>query len=184
MRKEKLGKKILVYVLTVSVLAMLAGCGGSVDDQAEVKGEVFDAGQISALAPKGWMAFPVPDAFDAHGGENKPDEINICKDAKNQWDMFNNPMITITYFGPDKSFTSAKSFYEDVEDIAGFTLGNYEWTGFRGTSLGDAPYTILETTDGEIAIQVAIMEKSNNEKLEIKLDDADVQAIVASITVK
>ena len=107
--------------------------------------------------------------------------MQICKDADDEWDLLSKPYIMITYYDPETSFLSAKDWYDDAEDIESFTLGNYTWEGYTCTSL-DYPYTILETIDGDIAIQVDILEKSSD-KLEIALEDVDVQAIIASITV-
>ena len=43
----------------------------------------------------------------------------------------------------------------------------------------DYPYTVIEMVDGDTTVQVAILTESNGEK--IALEDADVQAILASI---
>lgn len=181
MRKQPIQKKILLLLLAFAMTLTLAACGGTPDDPSKVKGETFDAGNVSALTPKGWKAFPVSDFFDEYEGDNDPNAMQICKDADSEWDLFSKPYIQINYYGPETSFYSSKDLYDDVEDIESFTLGNYTWNGYNCTSL-DYPYTILETTDGDISIQVNILKKSSG-NLEIALEDAEVQAIISSITV-
>mgnify|MGYP001054167195 FL=1 len=181
MRKKNIQKSFLLILALAMLLALTACGGGSPENPSEVKGETFDAGNISALAPKGWKAFPVSDLFDEYEGDNNPNSMQICKDGDDEWDLLSKPYVMITYYGPEASFYSSKDWYDNVEDIESFTLGNYTWEGYTCTSL-DYPYTILETIDGDIAIQVDILEKSSD-KLEIALEDVDVQAIIASITV-
>ena len=69
-------KKVFVLMLALMIcLTFLAGCGSkepaATDSQdtnaqaaqTEISGDVFDAGEVSALVPAGWKAFAVPDVF-------------------------------------------------------------------------------------------------------------------------
>lgn len=174
---------ILLALIVVLSAMMLIGCGGGgaqATDPAEVKGETYDAGNVSALVPTGWKAFPATDLFDEYDGDNNPNTLYIYKGAKNEFDMFSCPGITINYYEDATSFMSAKSFYDDAADIDPVELGAYTWNGYTATSV-DYPYTILEGTDGEAAIQVSILMENGDKK--ISLEDVDVQAIIASIAV-
>lgn len=134
MRKKNI-QKCFLLILALAMLLALTACGGTPEDPSEVKGETFDAGNISALAPKGWKAFPVSDLFDEYEGDNNPNSMQICKDADDEWDLLSKPYIMITYYDPETSFLSAKDWYDDAEDIESFTLGNYTWEGYTCTSL-------------------------------------------------
>ena len=81
MRKKNIQKSFLLILALAMLLALTACGGGTPEDPSEVKGETFDAGNISALAPKGWKAFPVSDLFDEYEGDNNPNSMQICKDG-------------------------------------------------------------------------------------------------------
>ena len=175
-------KRILFLMLAaVLAVAMLAGCSGgaATNDPAEVKGETFDGGNISALVPEGWMGFHGADYFGDYEEGYDPNVINIVKDAESEFDMFTKPYLMINYYRPDTVFMSSKDYYDDAKDIESMDIGNYSWTGFTIDNMG-YPTAILETTDGSISIQVTVILENEGEK--ISLDDADVQAIIASIT--
>ena len=115
MRKKNIQKSFLLILALAMLLALTACGGGTPEDPSEVKGETFDAGNISALAPKGWKAFPVSDLFDEYEGDNNPNSMQICKDADDEWDLLSKPYIMITYYDPETSFLSAKDWYDDAE---------------------------------------------------------------------
>ena len=153
-------KKMNMFLLTVVLLtAILAGCSGgsSATDPADIKGETFDGGNISALVPDGWMGFHGMDYFDEY-------EEGM-----------------MTYFSPDNPmYEPSKDYYEEGADLEPITLGSYTWKGFTAKSL-DTPIAILWTgEEGEGQIQLMIC-LENGDK--ISLDDADVQAIIASINI-
>ena len=176
-------KKALVLVMVlVLAAAMIAGCsggasGGSADD---VKGEMYDAGSISALVPEGCMAFPTSDLFDEYEGDNDPTSFSIYKGAESEWDSFVKPGVQISYYAPDAGFMSAKDWYDDVQDIEAFDLGNFSWTGYTGSSL-EVPVTVLEGTSDAGTVQLIIMTEMDDGK--IALEDADVQAIIKSVAI-
>lgn len=171
-----------LFAAVLLIAALLAGCsGGKMPAPAtpgEVKGETYDAGQVSALVPEGWKAFPTTDVFDEYEGDYDPNAFSIYKGAQSEWDQLAKPGITITRMDT-ASFVSAKDWYDDVKDIEVAPIGSYTCTGYTGTSLVDYPYTVIEMVDGDTTVQVAILTESNGEK--IALEDADVQAILASI---
>ena len=173
-------KKWLSLALAIVLcLVLAAGCGSSeASDPAEVKGEVFDAGEVSALVPEGWMAIPGSDLFDEYEGDTNPFSFSIYKGAKSEWDMFSCPGLTISFYPADEEFYSAKDWYDEVQDLDPITMDNYTWTGYTGKSL-DTPITVLEAKDGDNDFQVSLTTEMDNKT--ISLEDADVQAIIASI---
>ena len=161
-------KKIISLLLVAIVaVAMLAGCSGGAKptDPADVKGETF--------------GFHGADYFGDYEEGYDPNVIQIAKGAKSEIDMLSKPYLMINFYADANAFSSSKSFYADAKDIEPIELGNYSWTGFTVENAG-YPTAVLEATDGTITIQVTAILENGNEK--ISLDDADVQAIIASIT--
>ena len=163
---------------------MLAGCSGGAapTDPADVKGETFDGGNVTALVPKGWMGFHGADFFQDYEEGYDPNVIQIAKGAKSEFDLFSKPYIQINYYGAETSMAEPYSgLYEDATELEPVAIGSYTWNGFTATS-GGVPMAMLWTEDGEEQFQLTIWLENGNEKL--SLDDAEVQAIIASIAAK
>ena len=176
-------KNIVSILVAVLLTAILAGCSGgpAATDPADIKGETFDGGNVSALVPDGWMGFHGMDYFDEYEEGYDPNVIQVCKGAKTEWDQLSKPYVMMTYFSPDNPmYEPSKDYYEEGADLEPITLGSYTWKGFTAKSL-DTPIAILWTgEEGEGQIQLMIC-LENGDK--ISLDDADVQAIIASINI-
>lgn len=178
-------KKIIAILLALVLCFSLAACGGDGDKTSgdttpdEVKGETYDAGNVSALVPQGWKAFPVSDLFEEYDGDNDPTAVQICKGGESEWDIFTKPYLQINYY-PDNSLYVSKDFYDDAADLEPMQLGGRTWNGFTATSM-DYPMAIL-WTEGDVQIQVTVNLGTTDGT--ITINDADVQAIIASIQVK
>jgi len=70
-------KKILVFMLVIVMsLTLFVGCGGDNsgdNNDGTIKGEIYDAGNVSAFVPEGWKAFPVMDVFAEEEDATDPD---------------------------------------------------------------------------------------------------------------
>lgn len=177
-------KKVMALLLAlVLCTAMLAGCGGDKGEAPktvdEVKGETYDTGNISALVPNGWKAFPVSDLFDSYDGEYDPTALQICKGGENDFDLFTKPYVQINYY-PDNTMYVSSDWYDDVVDLDPMQIGGYTWNGFTCNNM-DYPTAVLYT-DGDVQIQITMILENDGGK--IALEDVDVQAIIASIQVK
>ena len=176
-------KNILSILAAVLLTVTLAGCSGgpAVTDPADITGETFGDGNISALVPDGQMGFHGTDYFEEYEEGYDPNVIQIAKGAKSEWDLLSTPYVMISYFGPDNPMMGPmKELYEESADIEPVTIGDYTWSGFTGKSI-DTPIAILWTgEEGSDQIQVMIC-LENGDK--ISLEDADVQAIIASINI-
>ena len=172
-------KNIVSILVAVLLTAILAGCSGgpAATDPADIKGETFEGGNISALVPDGWMGFHGVDFFDEYEEGYDPNVIQIYKG----WDQLSKPYVMMTYFSPDNPmYEPSKDYYDEGADLEPITLGDYTWKGFTAKSL-DTPIAMLWTGEyGEGQIQLMIC-LENGEK--ISLDDVDVQAIIASINI-
>ena len=174
-------KKVVALLLTlVLCLSLVAACGKKeAGSPEEVEGEVYDAGSVSALVPEGWKAFPVADFWSDDADAVDPTTFQIVKDGETEWDILTKPYVQIFYYGADTDMlTPDSSWYDDAEDLDSFTTGDYTWEGFTGKSF-DVPITILWTEVGDIQYQINMCTETDDET--ISLEDADVQAILASI---
>jgi len=142
---------------------------------SDMRGEVFDSGYFQIVVPNGWMAFFGIDS-ECRTTQKK---VHIFKEAKLETDIFTHAGITICFFGKQDNYVSPKFFYDNVADMEPFALGTYTWHGYTCTSFG-YPYTMLEAKQDGCVFQVMILMK--NGEYEISLADADVQAILASLT--
>lgn len=181
--KKNLLKVVSVLLCVMLCAALLTACGEgggtTATDPAEVTGETFDAGKVSALVPSGWKAFPQHDVFSDDPNTMLPDVINIIKGGTSDSDMFTKPYIRFDFGGEDKElYFTDKDFYDDVVDIEPITTGEHTWTGFSCTSLG-YKMTILFCEEGNIQYQATVYTEQSGGK--ISLEDADVQAILASV---
>jgi len=137
--------------------------------------DLFDSGCFGIVVPPGWMAFCGIDSE----GRTSPKKVHIFKGAKLETDIFTHAGITICFFGREDYYLSPKFFYDDVKDMEPFVLGAYTWNGYTCTSMG-YPYTMLEARQDGCVFQVMILMKNGDH--EILLSDADVQAILKSLT--
>lgn len=133
-------------------------------------------GVIGVCILPGWMAFC---GIDSEGHEN-PKKLHIYKNIYSQADIFSHPGITVCYFGEDEIYFSPRFFYDNVQDIPSFRLGERLWTGYTCTSLS-YPYTMLENHSEDGVLQIMILMENSSEK--ISLEDPDVRTILQSITI-
>lgn len=197
-------KKLTSILLALCLTLALAACGGgntpaatqapSAPDSGEtapsaaaapagasdaVAGETYDAGNFKALVPSGWKAFPQHDVFDDDPNAMNPNLLQISKGASTDLDLFSKPCVTITYNGPGgKLMPPSKDFYDNVEDMADITTGDHTWSAFRCDSFGQKMAILFEDL-GEIQYQAAVAYETSDGKIDI--NDADVQAVLASI---
>lgn len=138
--------------------------------------QLFHSGAFCVAVPNGWTLFPGTDS----DGTLTPKKVFLYKGASCETDIFTHAGITICFFGKEDFYLSPKNFYDNVADIAPFTLGEYTWGGYTCTSLG-YPYTMLEARPDGCVFQVMVLTK--NGEHEISPEDADVRSILQSITI-
>ena len=179
----------VVAMLVIAMMILLPGCGKTDSKEvakegtevAEIKGETYETSLLSVLVPEGWMAFPKADIFEEYPDEpGDPSGLLIYKGAQDDLDAFTKPGITIDYYPPEKTMVSPKSYYDDAKDLDPITTGEYTWEGFTATSL-DKPLTVLSVTE-PYQIQVSVW--TDVDDGHISLEDADLQAILASLKIK
>ena len=197
-------KKLSCILLTLALLLAMAACGdetastpasspapsaapAQTEAPAEapaasggaVTGETYDTGNFTALVPEGWKAFPQHDVFSDDPDEMNPNLLQISKGASSDMDLFSKPVITITYAGPStKLMAPSRDFYDDVEAMDDVTTGEHTWEAFRCTSFGQKMVMLFEDL-GKLQFQAAVAYETSDGKIDF--NDADVQAILASI---
>ena len=185
-------KKILAVFLMMVMVVSFAACSGKDSDGTQtlepaeepaIKGEVYNAGNVSALVPEGWMLVEGSDIFQEYTdiGHN-PNSFAMYKGATDELSVFSCCALNIYY--SDGSMYIYKDFYDDVVDLAEQKIGNYTWQGFTYTSIGYPGvclYTGLDA-DGKAngdQIQVSITLENGDKK--ITMDDPDGRAVLESI---
>lgn len=185
-------KKFIALLLALVMVMSFAACGddsetpagneGNKEPQtiADITGETFNAGNVSALVPEGWIAFAVSDIFAEEENATDPNKINICKGGSSEFDLFAKPYMQVIYYDPSITMmTPAKDFYDDVKDVAPITAGDLTWNCFTADSMGTAIAVLWTTTADGHQFQINCFLENGGEKIE--LTDLDFLAILASI---
>ena len=169
-------KNLLKAVMAFAIIIM-AGCGGT-----SVSGETYETEVLSVLVPEGWKAFPY---YQAGSQEVIPGTVGIRKGATDINDQMRTPGLLIAITKRTNLITISKSSFADGEDVEPFQMGKYTWTGIKGTfSLGSTvtPMIMVQTLNEGYNYRVDFILEGSGKK--ISMDDADVKAIIQSITVK
>lgn len=183
--------KLFAFVLAILMcLGAFAACGsdngdGKSTDDGNGKDPVdtiYDVGDITVAVPEGWMAFNNTDIHAEESGTLSKRSVNIAKGATSEMEIFIKPYIKIDYHGSDiQMIKPDKSFYDNAVDLTPIKLGSHTWSGFSCESIG-YPLVILWAEEGDDQYQVTINCGQGDDA--ISLEDAEVQRIITSITVK
>ena len=170
--KKTLSLVLLAAMLFTCVFAFTA-CGDSGNGGGgKVSAVPYDVGNFTVDVPDGWTAFPE---------EGNPDTITLSKGGQSAIDLMSAPSIKIDFYSDYRELMSAplSSFYENVEEFEAKKIGDtYTWEGFKATS-GNYPLAMFWTLNDDVDVQIAIWTEMGGKT--ISVDDADVQAIIASI---
>lgn len=185
-------KKRIVLVMAILLLGILVlvGCGKKDEDSKvgdvnnKVKGDVIDAGSVSALCPKGWKNFGMKDLFSEDEKAILPNKLEFRKGSKSEDDHYKKPGFTISYYNADETFYELdKDIYTEVKDIEPTEIGGRTWEGFSGVNSGYRYTNVWTgTSESDEEFLITFMMDYGGEK--ISLDDEDVKAIIESIKVK
>jgi len=135
------------------------------------------AGTLTVNVPSGWADMP----FGSTLSDGDPYGLRVYWDTGDSLDYIFSPTVVISVIYESQVFEAqtSKSEYTGVTDLQPVTLGGYTWNGFTGTT-NDYLKTIIWANDGSDVIKIEF--DMNNSKGTLSLDDADVKAIISSIT--
>ncbi|MBR6825748.1 MAG: hypothetical protein IKM59_04290 [Oscillospiraceae bacterium] len=187
-------KKLFALLLVLVMMLTLVACGGdkeptndndnkettaAKDDNKEITGETFNAGNFSALVPEGWMEVVVKDMWADDPNAVDPDKLQIIKDGTSEFDILTKAYVQIDYYGPETDMMAPSSeWYEGAADLEPVVAGGYTWKGFSAVSGGN-PMTVLYTGEaGGPQFQATLW---SNGSSTISATDADVLAILESV---
>ena len=177
-------KKLFALLLALIMLLCLAACGAGGEkapaDPSQVTGETYNAGKVSVLVPNGWTAFPVSDMWSEDPNATDPDKVNIIKGGESELDMLSRPYMMVIHYEPNSFMIPSSDFYDNASNLDPITAGGLTWEGFSAESLGSQIINIWTTSADGHQFQVNIFPKAS--KGEIALTDADVLAILSSVT--
>lgn len=181
-------KKLLALLLVIVMCAtMFAACGSNEDgkdaggdQQGEIKGETYDTGDLSVLVPEGWTAIPVADLWAEEEGATDPTTVRLCKGGSTEMDLLSYPSLQIHYYDENTYMSEPSTqWYDDPADLDPLTLGGKTWKGFSASSFGDQ--LIILWTGEQAGDQYDVTIWPEKSEGSFSLEDADVQAIIASI---
>lgn len=169
-------KKLLLMLMSVLMLTGILGCsnpGKKDPDEVTVKGEMHDVGRISLLVPEGWTLIDL-------GSASSEFTCVVVKGTKD--DFLKNSQISVIYSLPTEVVVSSAAFAENVIQQPDFDLGGYHWTSWTG-SFNDVKSEVAET-EGEFGYITFSRMEGMETREQLSLKDAEVQAIIKSITVR
>ena len=210
--KEELNiKKAFCILLSFMLMLSITACGG--DDEpketekndngkpdtsvstepdttaSEITGEIYDTGELRALVPDGWAAFPIPDVFADAPDAVKTSCFHIIKGGVSDRDIHAKPYIRLECLEPDAQIADPDpALDKNVEDVGPLNLGGYSWNGYVFEDCFGGygkpvigKMAVLWTEAGSTRYEAVIRLEFNGQKEKISLEDDDVQAILASV---
>ena len=193
-------KRIIALVAIVCAMTLLlCACGGGGGNNGGGgAGETVENDLLSATCPKGWMFYQPTDIFaetDADGNHPAdPTQMMFVKDGKSEWDLFSKPVVSVTYNDSeltDDTLTWTAYFLTDPVEIS-VTVDGVECRALTGRSLVDEenPDTdyweyvyIFKPVEAGGYIQFSVPLHCGEDD-GVKLEDADVSAILTSVKLK
>ena len=204
-------KKAFCILLSFMLMLSITACGG--DDEpketekndngkpgtsvstepdttaSEITGEIYDTGELRALVPDGWAAFPIPDVFADAPDAVKTSCFHIIKGGVSDRDIHAKPYIRLECLEPGVQIADPDPALEkNVEDVGPLNLGGYSWNGYVFEDCFGGygkpvigKMAVLWTEAGSTRYEAVIRLEFNGQKKKISLEDDDVQAILASV---
>ena len=182
-------KKIAALLLVLAMVLCMVACGEKAPEAPatpdQVKGETHDTGAFTALIPEGWLAVPVSDMWSDDPDAIDPSALQIIKGGESEWDLLTKPYIQINHYDADTEMMEPwKDMYESAVDIAEFTTGNLTWKGFSAKDMFDNDIIVVWTEGDAAGNQYTLSVVPKTDKGEFTLQDADVLAMLGSLSGK
>jgi len=189
----KMRKVLAVAAAAALTLGLLTACGDSSSAEGTVSSSTaesssaaekpteYDTTVFTVSVPSGWNAAPVADLLKKFDGKTNPEQVYILKGGTTAEEIYKYPYIWVSYYKDASTYASAKSFYNDAQDIAPMQIGGRTWEGYKYTSSG-YPGTCLTSKDGSgMWVCLFVLENGDNK---ITIEDEDVKTILSSLKIK
>ena len=190
----KAKKIIAAFLAAVTILGLLTACGNSssgsdyssssvsssASSKEETKTTEYDTTVFTASIPDGWTAVPVPDMLKKFDGKTNPEQLYVIKGGTTADDIMKFPYIWVNYYKDAKVYASAKSMYENPQDIT-VSVGSENWEGYTYTSAGYPGCCLTYKQGDSLWVCLFVLENGENS---ISVDDKDVQSILSSLKAK
>ena len=162
--------KRLFALLLIPVLCLCAACKKNQPAPATpgIPGAVQTVGSITVFVPEGWEAVPDDET-----------QIRLCKG-----DAFSATYIKLRLHPNAQAVLPPQSNCENVQSLEERAYGSQNWCGFSGTrtvgtGIGTVVYLATQNEGSNYLATLWYDEGSTP----ISLEDADVQAILSSLTI-
>lgn len=182
--------KIASLILAAAMLMSITACGEretvntSSQGQVSVSGKTIETTNISALCPDGWSNIKLKDTSSTETDAVLPNELKFVKGGSTEQDTETNAYVDIVYYGAGQDIMQIdpNEWFESVTNLDSIQTGDMTWSGYTGLSLG-VPFAYVYTDVNGATVEVWLYMREGSENA-AAITDADVQAILQSITVK
>ncbi|MBQ9387307.1 MAG: hypothetical protein IJU01_01445 [Lachnospiraceae bacterium] len=187
----------LLMALCLVITGCLTASGDSAEtgepesqEQEATNGETVDVGDFTVFVPTGWMKLPMTDAFGEQDAEGnypiRTDYYGMIKGGEAEFDAFTKPTVYVTYYAEEGAEEQAEYldiFYEEVTPID-VTVNGQKVTAFTckdstGWTHQDVYIPVTDSSCFQVDIPVDMDGTPG-----VSFEDADVMAIMESLTVK
>ena len=190
----------LLLALCLVITGCLTACGdsagtGEAESQEQggeqgAAGDTFDVGDFTVAVPSGWMKLPMSDVFGEQDAEgNYPQRTDYCgliKGGESELDAFSKPTVYITYSaesGAEEQADMLDIFYSDMTAIDVTVNGqktvSYQCKDEAGWTRQVVFVSLTDSSCFQVDIPVDMDGTPG-----VSVEDADVMAILESLTVK
>lgn len=178
-------KKRFIWILAAALLLCLTACGKTEGTESTpatgetnadpIQSVPFSTGEFTVQVPEGWFVAEVYNILE----EPISSRLRLAKGEGDEMEYGSFPHLEITFFSPEFYLEHEDpEAYEDVEMIDACTFGDKTFSGFSGKSNGQKMVHLwcnAETTQFTVTVWI------NGELDSVSIQDADVQAIIASL---
>lgn len=175
-------KLVFILALVVAMVFAFAACGGEGGgdtDNGSVKGDIINAGNVSALCPSGWINAPQYDILAEDKNTIYPNMLYFYKSNESVENYASYPFVCIILDSINGVFEEVKGGYDNVIDLDPIEINGATWTGFIGDRWVGETSALLLSSDQRCWVEVDL---TDHDGTALTLEDADVLAILESVT--
>ena len=182
-------KRITALITAAVMMVSLSACGNKTEEVQltpeqlyGMSGVLVDNGVFNAFCPEGWTDEPQYTLEQQTEASLMTDVLQFVKEDSEEEASESDtdaPFIVIQYVPVKEDLIAPdSSYYNEVERVAAFTTGGYNWSGYYAYVEGHKfAYLTTSTDEAQYAVTVWLQ----NDGSGVTLEDDDVKAILSSI---